>query len=403
MAGLRPPITRRRFLRASIDASAALLLGCDESEPARVDPGPACGEPDAFADGELVGQASFVNEGDLPLDTLVGEGLDGRLYTDLSTLEGSSPLVETERFYVRTRYPDLLNPSAPWLVELDGLVEAPQQVTLEELSALSRPLGTYVLECSGNSRQAHFGLLSAARWGGVPLAELIDRVRPLAGATQVLVTGFDEHSMPSEGAHSTPGASWVFALGDIDQTGAFLATEMNDAPLSPDHGAPVRLFVPGWYGCTAIKWVNRVTLVGNAEPRTSQMVEFADRTHQPSAFELAREYRPAIMQPAAIPVRVEKWRVAGRIVYRAVGVLWGGERLGDSLGALEVRFGEGRWERVDSCSTPDNDQTWALWAHRWTPERTGVYSVALRINDPMVVSLRLDNGYYVRQAAIDEV
>jgi len=110
---------------------------------------------------------------------------------------------------------------------------------------------------------------------------------------------------------------------------------MNGQPLSRDHGAPVRLIMPGWYGCTSIKWVNAITFVDENFLATSQMQEFAARTHQQGVPKLARDYRPAIIDQAAMPIRVEKWFVDGRIKYRVLGILWGGSRL---VKALEIRF-----------------------------------------------------------------
>jgi DMSO/TMAO reductase YedYZ molybdopterin-dependent catalytic subunit len=92
----------------------------------------------------------------------------------------------------------------------------------------------------------------------------------------------------------------VFSFDDLERSGAFLATHMSGEPLSLDHGAPVRLIVPGWYGCACIKWVNEPRYVGVEEPATSQMTEFASRTHQDGAPELARDFLPAEIDVAAM-------------------------------------------------------------------------------------------------------
>src|SRR5262249_31474879 len=151
-------------------------------------------------------------------------------------------------------------------------------------------------------------------------------------ARRVLVSGFDQHSKPSQ--KSTPGASWIFTREQLESFGAFLATGMNGEALTKDHGAPLRLVVPRWYGCTCIKWLNEIALVGEDAPATSQMKEFASRTHQDGVPALARDYLAASMDQAAMPVRVERWRVASGVLYRIVGVMWGGYALTD---ALELR------------------------------------------------------------------
>src|SRR5207302_3983578 len=91
-----------------------------------------------------------------------------------------------------------------------------------------------------------------------------------------------------------------------------------------DRGAQVRLVVPGWYGCTCIKWVNEISFVGENAEATSQMREYAARTEQKGVPELAKDFQPAAIEQAAMPVRIEKWSVAGKIQYRVVGIAWGG-------------------------------------------------------------------------------
>src|SRR5262249_48943330 len=155
-----------------------------------------------------------------------------------------------ESFYIRTRYPDLLDPTAPWRIAVDGFVNSPALLNIEELLPLAGPRGVHLMECSGNGRGGSFGLLSAADWGGVRMQDVLAKLDIRPEAPRVLVSGFDGHSVPSANGHSKPGASWVFTFDQLAE--AFLATQMNGVPLPPDHGAPVRLLVPGWYGCTCI-------------------------------------------------------------------------------------------------------------------------------------------------------
>ena len=394
-------IARRRFLQNGLGLGGALLLGScgggSDGEPGSPTPTPtpsAC--PDPFAGGERQGDAAFVGESERPLEQAFNSGLDGRLYTDLSKLEPANLVTPSEAFYVRTRYPDLLVPEARWRISVLGLPGSPLDLFLDELLPLAVGQGTQLMECSGNTRGASFGLLSSAEWTGIRLLDAIDRFEIPAGATRLLVSGFDQHSRPSE--RSTPGASWVFSFDELEQTGAFLATELNGAPLPDDHGAPVRLVVPGWYGCTCIKWVNELRFVGDDEPATSQMREFASRTHQSGTPALARDYLPAEIDLAAMPVRVEKWLVSGAIRYRVVGVQWGGAARTDQL---EIRFGEGPWERV--CMTAVSQAPWALWEHPWRPAAPGVYAITLRATDPTIPTRRLDTSYYLREVTIDQV
>jgi DMSO/TMAO reductase YedYZ molybdopterin-dependent catalytic subunit len=337
-----------------------------------------------------------VGESDHPLEQAFGSGLDGRLFTDLSRLDPNNLVTSSDAFYIRTRYPDLLVPEARWRISIGGLPGGATDLFLDELLPRAVAQGTQLMECSGNSRSASFGLLSSGDWTGIRLLDAIDRFEMPAGATRLLVSGFDQYSRPS--ANSTPGASWIFTFDQIRQTGAFLATGLDGAPLPPDHGAPVRLVVPGWYGCTCIKWVNELRFVGDDEPATSQMQEFASRTHQSGTPTLARDYLPAEIDLAAMPIRVEKWQVSGAVRYRVVGIQWGGAA---RTNGLEVRFADGPWQPI--CMTSVAQTPWALWEFEWQPATTGVYAITLRAADRSIQTRRLDTGYYSREVSIDQV
>lgn len=339
----------------------------------------------------LVRRVPFVGE-DTKVETKTGVGWDSRLYTDLSVVDREHLVIPKSSFYIRTAYPDRLVPSTPWSIAISGLVAAPTTITVEgDLLPNARPMGTHVLECSGNHREGGFGLLSAASWSGVPLSELLSRFGALPSATRILISGFDEHSTPSVNNHSKPGASWIFSLDEIVRTKAFLATALDGQDLGLDHGQPVRLYVPNWYGCTCIKWVNEIQLLDDSAPATAHMIEFASRTHQNGEPALAKDFLPASMDHAAMPTRVEEWRAPnGAIELRALGILWGGDRPIDRL----------LFHANESAGVPvrlSPSESWTLWEHTWTPPGRGRYKLTMSIDDPAIRTRRLTTKYYERE------
>jgi DMSO/TMAO reductase YedYZ molybdopterin-dependent catalytic subunit len=370
----------------------------DAVQRARSRPGspPRCAEiADLIARGTFVRNVPFVNEDAGPLDVPRGQGLDGRLYTDLSTLDEDSLITPAERFYVRTRYPDLLVAPDPWIVRSTRLGGPEEDVALPDLLDLEEPQGVHLLECSGNARGAAFGLLSSCDFDGIPLAALFDRLG-MSESSRVLFAGFDDYSMPSAGGRSTPGASWIFSVSDLLEQGAFLATRMDGSPLLPDHGAPVRLFVPGYYGCTCIKWLDSIEEVSDDAPATSQMIEFASRTMQNGTPELARDYLPATIDLAAMPVRVEEWLLDGEPIYRVVGIAWGGTTTDTPL---LVALGDAPFELI-ACLPQREASTWGLWEHSFRVSSSGVFAIRCRSDDRRVPTRRLDSGYYTREIEI---
>jgi DMSO/TMAO reductase YedYZ molybdopterin-dependent catalytic subunit len=385
--------TRRELLRTGL-VSGGLLISGFGGVPWVF----AARENNPFAGGKQVGNVEFIREGRAQMDAPLGAELDGRLYTDLSDLTEANRITLTERFYLRTRASKLLPDAKSWSIGIGGLLTKRSTISMEVLQKAASPIGVHLMECAGNLGFARFGMISAAMWHGVALTGLLDNAGAKTAATHVLVSGFDEYETKS--ASSLPGASWVFSREDLEAAGAFLATEMNGQALTPDHGAPVRLVVPGWYGCTCIKWVDTISLVDENVEATSQMKEYAGRTQQTGMPERASEYHPAIIEQAAMPIRVEKWLVAGKIKYRVVGIAWGGSR---PVKVLEIRFNpEEDYVRVDQFEQKQNDP-WTLWSHAWSPSAPGMYSIRLAVKEPHVPARRLDSGYYVRTVDINEI
>ena len=329
---------------------------------------------------------------------VIGAELDGRLFTDLSTLTPENPVTTTSNFFIRTRSSQLLDTSSPWTIHVVGFVEKPTTISAEVLTKKARPMGLHLMECSGNTRTAHFGMMSVAAWDGVPLQEILETAKPRKTGARVLVSGFDryrEESMTSE-----PGASWIFRPDELFSPKAFLATKMNGQPLRADHGAPVRLMVPGWYGCVCVKWVNRIEFVSDDVPATSQMQEYAGRTMQAGIPSLARDYRPAVVDVAAMPTRVEKWLVGGKIRYHVMGLQWGGLVLSQ---AIEIRFDSSeRFVPVEKIP-PSPGSNWCFWSYAWSPPRTGRFTIRLRLKAVNVNARRLNSGYYDRSVDIADI
>jgi DMSO/TMAO reductase YedYZ molybdopterin-dependent catalytic subunit len=387
-------IGRRELLRRSLFASGSQLLRFDKAAPTSL---LLSQEDDIFASGEQLGSVEFLEQLSVPMETGFGEGLDGRLYTDLSKLGPPTVITPTESFYVRTRASELLPGRERWTVRLNGLLTRSFELPIDGLEKSAKPMGMHLMECAGNARTVHFGLISAAEWTGVQLSDLVESAQPKSHATCVRVSGFDTY--PSKSLSSQAGASWVFTREELRVTRAFLAIEMNGQSLTRDHGAPVRLVVPGWYGCACIKWVNEITLVDKSVESTSQMQEFAERTHQPGVPKMVRDYKPATIEQAAMPTRIEKWLVGERILYRLKGIAWGGAH---PVSALEIRFNPDEdYVPVESFSHQSNDP-WSFWTHTWTPKRTGTYLIRLRAKDPQVLARRMNAGYYLRAVNITE-
>ena len=341
------------------------------------------------------GTLPFLREDRSKLNRTTGSGLAGRRALDLSTLESDSLVVSNQDFFIRTRAPDPIDRSRAWQLSIGGLASQTLQLEADQLVRDSRDQGLVLTECSGNSHRRAYGLISAARWSGVPVGAILRGLSVPDDCRRLLIGGVDPDSGASRG--SDRGASWSFPIAQLIESGAFLATHMNGAPLPADHGHPVRLVIPGWYGCCWIKWVDRVVFQNDGVSASGQMREFAGRTHQTGVPVLAKDYQPALIDQTAMPVRVEKWTGPTGTFYRIVGISWGGSA---PTRHLQIKLGKGvPWTAVHDHPHLQN-ATWTLWTHSWRPAAAGLYPIHLRVKDKSVRTRRLDQRYYRRVVRI---
>ena len=169
-------------------------------------------------------------------------------------------------FFVRTNFAVPQLDPATHLINVGGAVARALTLSLADLHGFGVTTIEATLECAGNGRAAldppapgepwRCGAVSTARWTGVPLARVLERAGMLRSACDILIEGADsgrpaEAPVPLHFARALPRAQ---ALAPE----TLLAFEMNGAPLTRAHGAPVRLVVPGWYGMASVKWVARI-------------------------------------------------------------------------------------------------------------------------------------------------
>jgi DMSO/TMAO reductase YedYZ molybdopterin-dependent catalytic subunit len=388
-------ITRRDMLRISAQTGGAVLLsGFDKSFGLQL----PLDKESPFHGGKLLENVDFQDEFGAGMQGILGEELDGRMVVDLSELTLETLVTPTDKFYIRTCASKLLKRDQPWTIRVPGSAKSPGSLSFDAIKKKARPCGVHLMECAGNARIVGFGLMSVADWSGVPFAEILDIIGPKPAGKRILVSGFDTYATVSK--TSIPSASWVFTVEQLTSAKAFLATGMNNQPLTVNHGSPVRLIVPGWYGCTCIKWLDEIAFVDEDIEATDQMKEFATRTNQGSVFLRAKEYLPALIDTAAMPVRIEKWQFSGKLKYRVVGILWGGNQ---QISDLLIQFNPDEDFVPVSDLRLSNQQPWCLWSHTWLPKQPGTYKIRLKVKDSAVRTRRLDSGFYVRSVEITEI
>ena len=138
---------------------------------------------------------------------------------------------------------------ASYALPVTGKVERPQSFTLNELRALTSLNQITRHDCVE-------GWSAVGKFGGVPLAKVLSLVKPAADARFVVFHCFDRDDSNNPYYES-------LNLHQAAHPQTVLALELNDKPLDPDHGAPVRLKIPTQLGYKSAKWVERIELVAN--------------------------------------------------------------------------------------------------------------------------------------------
>ncbi|MEA2377638.1 MAG: hypothetical protein QOD13_1545 [Thermoleophilaceae bacterium] len=256
---------------------------------------------------------------------------------------------------------------AAFRLELDGAVEKPLSLSLDELKARERVTLPITFECAGNGR----ALLSprplsqpwlteavgTAEWGGTPLAPLLEEAGVAPGALEALFTGLDR------GVEGGAPQSYERAIALSDTGDALLAYEMNGEPLPPQHGFPLRVVVPGWYGMTNVKWLTRIALL--EQPYQGYQNTVAYRMYGPDGEPgdpVTRMLPRSLMVPPGVPDFMSRERHLEPGPVALTGRAWSGY---GPVEQVDVSTDGGASFAAAELEEPLGDAAWRGWRFDW--------------------------------------
>jgi len=267
-------------------------------------------------------------------------------------------------------------------LRISGLVANPCVISIDELKALPALTQCVTMECAGNGRgqlsprYASVPWLeegvSSAQWTGVPLATLLARAGLKESVKDIVFRGADrgfDRGVEHEFARSLAPAQALSA--DV-----LVAYAMNGAPLPPQHGAPLRLVVPRWYGMASVKWLYAIEAIERPFDGLQQASGYHFRSAAGVKGEPCTLMRVnSLMAPPGIPDFYSRKRseCAGSI--EITGRAWSG-----SGPIVRVEFGEdGRW-RDARVEEPQHPFAWQQWNISWSAT-PGEHELACRATD----------------------
>jgi len=406
-------VERRRFLMATgALAGVGVLAGCAESGD-----GNGSNGGDGGGDGGPSLEERYPGLRILSPEPENAEAAARATYADYIT--------PREEHYIRNHYPTPDIEESDWTVSLTGLVDDEADLSMEEIKhSFSTESVTHTMQCAGNGRsyfdpqvggnQWTFGAVGNTVWTGTPVSEILEYYGAETGEGYFVTVMGGEH----------PEGEDVFTRSIpmekvLDDT--LLAYNMNGSPVSPDHGFPVRLLVPGWFGCNNVKWVNRMhvmeTMVIGDEWEEEGAPEDGQRTYthwQQYSYRVVPEEDDGAEHYEDIPVydtreqmeqtdairnaymydQVEKSLIgypgegqtispspAGTI--EVIGVAWAGD---DGLEMVEVSTDGGdSWGEAEFFGPVDGNSGWRQFRYVWEDPSTGDHTLASRATD--------DRGY----------
>jgi DMSO/TMAO reductase YedYZ molybdopterin-dependent catalytic subunit len=273
-----------------------------------------------------------------------------------------------------------------WQLAVDGAVR--QKLTLDLAELRRRPAAEVVatMECAGNGRAqleprpvSQPWLLEAVgtgRWGGISLAALLAEADVAEGAVEVLFTGLDRGIESDE-------EQWFqrsLPIAEALRPEVLLAYDLNGGPLPPQHGFPLRLLVPGWYGMTNVKWLTQLTLLD--APFTGYQQAWGYRLRQTSDEQgepLSRIFPRALMVPPGIPEFMTRERTVPPGTWTIEGRAWSGHA---PIAAVEVSTDDGAtWEPARLDAPELGRWAWQRWSFEWNAVELGRHVLCCRTRD----------------------
>lgn len=355
-------ITRRQTLKGAA-ALAALALVPEWALPVL-----AAGEED-------------VPFTDVPANFVIAPPDGSRRMLDIRTVDPG--LTPADRFFYIQHYNRPEVDASTWRLKVTGLVHKPADLTLSDLQSMKAVDLVNGYECSGNSGRAFQGLSSNGRFTGVRLRDVLKRVGVDDNAREVVFFGTDRGMEDVVFRQQTLKLEQQFArsitLEHAMAPDPILAWALDGKPLDRNHGFPLRLIMPGWYGVANVKWLSEIHLqedrfLGNFQARWYRTVRAVGGSGDPADPETQFvETEVTKMHVKSVIARVRKSGSG----YQILGFVLND---GTPIRSVEVKVDDGPWQRA--TLDPSNTQySWKLFTCRWENATPGEHTIVSRATD----------------------
>jgi sulfite oxidase len=281
-------------------------------------------------------------------------------------------ITPTPLFYVRSHGTNPVIDPSTFRLQIEGLVRKPSTLSLEELAKFERKTTTMTLTCAGSRRvefnreakvggvQWEAGAIGNATWSGFSLADVLRQAELLEDAKHVWFEGLDQIA---DGDHTFPFGGSIpinkAMIADGPEV-TLLADNMNDAPLTPDHGFPLRTVVPGYIGARSVKWLGKIVVSDRPSPNhfVADAYKIVTKTEPIDWEESGPIYRYPINAAICTPKPRAKVSV-GTIELTGYALPTG--RADSKIKQVLVSADQGKTWMEAEMTSQDGDFCWQLW------------------------------------------
>jgi DMSO/TMAO reductase YedYZ molybdopterin-dependent catalytic subunit len=330
-----------------------------------------------FPNAWLQDQEVVVPFTDVPADFTTRNAQNGRV-SGLDLRQLSSFITPEENYFVVAHYGVPKVDPATYKLEIKGRVANPRGYTLDELKKRARAERTCVFECGGNRATAiQNRMIGNSRWTGTSLKSLIDEAKPLTDARELICWGADSGEETIRNEKYPQNFARSITLEDLAKSDAILAWEQNGQPLTADHGFPVRVVIPGWYGVQNVKWVNGLEVSNERFMGRFQARDYVTIMGRQSGDKTEWvETSVTKIRTKSMIARVTR-RPNGSLSVFGVAITDG-----TPLKTVQVQLDEGAWVNA-KLETPPNPYAWTWFRAELPAAGTGAHSVASKATDAL--------------------
>ena len=284
---------------------------------------------------------------------------------------------------------------ATYHLPIAGRVRNPLRLSLNDVKARPAVRMPVMMECAGIGRAHlsprpisapwHDEAVGCAEWTGTSLRPILEEAGLLDDVVEILFTGHDrgvDQDIEHNFERSLP-------LEEALRDEVLLAYELNGQPLPPQHGFPLRVIVPDWYGMASVKWLKSITAIDEPFEGVQQAITYRYRKSKDDpGTPVTRKYPHALMVPPGMPDYLSRTRrvQAGRILVE--GRAWSG------FGVVErVEFssnGGRAWDDTE-LGEPVGRYGWRPWSYEWEAQEPGEYELCVRATDALGNRQPVDN------------